>query len=228
MAWKFGKDDEGKVDDKKPEFNVDDLVSKLRTSFQEDLKATQTTLTNEFNGRLQAIEESTRKPAAKVEQTEIPSVYEDENAAFAQRLGPLAVQIALTNAKMTENNIFSELRDKGWGEYIDDVRKVIDDTPIQEKAKPAYEQYLRGAVQMIVGRAAMGSGLRREKNRFVLEDVGSGNSNSPELAAMRTLEEEARDVRPEGVDLLAKSGGSLEKWASKLGLKVSDLAKDAS
>jgi len=227
MAWPFKS--EQNADPKAAEqmkAEQEEFVKTLRSSFQEDLKPLQDKL-NAYEARFGTIEEKMTTPARR-EPTETPtrtSVFDDEDKAFAERVGPLVVETIQLKARLVENDIINELKDKGWGEYIPDIRKVLADTPVTEKAKPTYETYVRGAAEMIFGKKAMEGGLRRDANKqrfiFAEDEASGGNSNDP---TYRQINEEATDGK---VDILAKSGGDVNKWAAKLGIKdVSALMKE--
>ena len=226
MSWPFRSD--GNPDPKAAEqqkAEQEEFVKTLRSSFQEDLKPLQDKL-NAYEQRFGTIEEKMTAPPARREPTEpqtIPSVFDDEDKAFAERVGPLVVETIQLKARLVENDIIAELKEKGWGEFIPDVRKVLADTPVTEKAKPTYEQYVRGAAEMVFGKKAMEGGLRRDKQRFVFaeDESSSSNVNDPNY---RQIHEESTDGR---VDILAKSGGDVNKWAAKLGIKdVTALMKE--
>ena len=228
MSWPFRSD--GNPDPKAAEqqkAEQEEFVKTLRSSFQEDLKPLQDKL-NAYEQRFGTIEEKiTAPPARRADRTQIlrreQVFYEDEDKAFAERVGPLVIETVQLKARLVENDIIAELKEKGWGEFIPDIRKVLADTPVTEKAKPTYEQYVRGAAEMVFGKKAMEGGLRRDKQRFVFaeDESSSSNANDPNY---RQIHEESTDGR---VDILAKSGGDVNKWAAKLGIKdVTALMKE--
>jgi hypothetical protein len=216
MAWPFDKK-EGET--KTPEQSKEEaaaFISQLRTSFQEDLKPLQDKISAQ-DQRFADIESKLTRPAPQPNPdpnaNKLPSIWDDETgeAAINARLGPVAVQVALVNARMTEQQVLGEIREKGWGEFIPQIQKVVDDTPVQEKVKQGYATYLRGCVEMIVGREAMNSGLKRDpqKQRFFVEDgAGSGEGNTAEAQQLREESTGARYGNIENVD----------KWAQKMGI----------
>ena len=226
MAWfKDHKNPDAKAADQ-GKSEQDEFLTKLRSSIQEDLKAparpSMPTQHKIPSHRREDGGSRPRREPAETQQLE-PSVFDDEDKAFAERVGPLVVETIQLKARLVENDIIAELKEKGWGEFIPDVRKVLADTPMTEKAKPTYEQYVRGAAEMVFGKKAMEGGLRRDKQRFVFaeDESSSSNVNDPNY---RQIHEESTDGR---VDILAKSGGDVNKWAAKLGIKdVTALMKE--
>jgi hypothetical protein len=172
-VWPNKKDDPPQVkteDSKPPEApSAEALLAKmgeLLNPFKESIDGMRT--------RLDAIEES-RKPAP-TPPGEIPSVLDDENAAFNQRLTPLAVETINLRSRMVEREVLDEL--EGFSEFIPEIKKELANTSVQVKAMPNYEAYVRNVVDMIVGREARKGGLRRDKQRFILEDGSSTNDNT--------------------------------------------------
>jgi hypothetical protein len=124
--------------------------------------------------RLAALEES-RKPKEPVN-TEIPSVLDDENAAFNSRLTPIAVEHVSLRAMVIEDRVLRELKD--FEEFLPQIRKELANTQVQVKAMPNYEAYVRNVINMVIGEEARKGGLRRDKQRFVLEDGSSSSDNT--------------------------------------------------
>jgi hypothetical protein len=214
MAWPFDKK-EGET--KTPEQSKEEaaaFISQLRTSFQEDLKPLQDKLSAQ-DQRFADIESKLTRPAPQPnpDANKLPTIWDDEDgsAAINARLGPVVVETVQLKARLVENDVIAELREKGWSEYIPDIRKVLADTPITEKAKPTYENYVRGAVKMVIGDKAMSGGLRRDaqNNRFFIEDgSGAGEGASTEEAQQLREESAGRYGTIENVD----------KWAQKMGI----------
>jgi hypothetical protein len=125
--------------------------------------------------RMDAYEEA-RRPKEPVTPNETPSVLDDENAAFNARLTPLAVETINLRSRMVEREVLDEL--EGFSEFIPEIKKELANTSVQVKAMPNYEAYVRNVVDMIVGREARKGGLRRDKQRFILEDGSSTNDNT--------------------------------------------------
>src|SRR6516225_2273449 len=100
--------------------------------------------------RLAALEES-RKPKEPVN-TEIPSVLDDENAAFNSRLTPIAVEHVSLRAMVIEDRVLRELKD--FEEFLPQIRKELANTQVQVKAMPNYEAYVRNVINMVIGEEA--------------------------------------------------------------------------
>jgi len=124
--------------------------------------------------RLAALEEA-RKPAPPAN-PEIPSVLDNEDAAFRERLTPLAVETINLRSRMVEREVLDEL--EGFSEFLPEIKKELANTSVQVKAMPNYEAYVRNVVDMIVGREARKGGLRRDKQRFILEEGSSASDNT--------------------------------------------------
>jgi hypothetical protein len=214
MAWPFDKK-EGET--KTPEQSKEEaaaFISQLRTSFQEDLKASLAEQNTAFNQRFEAIEQKVTRPAPAnpdPNANKLPGIFDDEDgsAAINARLAPLAVETVQLKARMVENDVIAEMREKGWSKYIEEVRKVLTDTPIGVKAQTNYENYVRGAVKMVVGGHAMEGGVKNDANgRWFVEDgAGGGETNTEEAQQLRE-ESAGRYGTIENVD----------KWAQKMGI----------
>jgi hypothetical protein len=216
MAWFGEKKDGDPKAEEQSHAQMDELVTKLRTSFQEDLKPLQAKI-DSYETKFAELDQKVTKPAPKIEQQETPSVLDNEDAAFNQRMAPIAYQTALLNARMTESEILNEVASKGWGEFIPEIRKVLDQTNIQTKALDTYAGYVRNVASMIVGQKAMDGGLKRDPERktFFIED-GSGGSTS-ETSVQRKMMEEASDGK---IDILGRSGNDpLRFLRDKLGIE---------
>jgi hypothetical protein len=129
--------------------------------------------------RLTAFEEArTKKP--EVVPGDPTSVFDDEGRAWAERLGPLAVETVLMRAKMAQNEILGEYSD--WQEFFPQIKAELANAPVSVKADAAgWERYVRNVADMVIGREGRKSGLKRNNNSFVLETgVGAGDaSNGP-------------------------------------------------
>jgi len=167
MAWGKEEKPPEPVVEKKPDFNVEEFFTKL-----DERIAPLRTAVDDQSKRLAAIEENS-KPKTPTTPAVVPSVLDDEDAAFANRLGPLAINQVKLSAKIIENEIYDEMRSNGWDEYIPEVRKYFADVPIQTKADQNYEASARNVMDMVIGKAARSSGLKRRNSSFILEDVNA-------------------------------------------------------
>lgn len=220
MAWKnpFGMPEETdpqKIEAAKAQSKaeMEAFTSNLRTTFDESIKP----LREEFNALKSKVEsfETPRRESVRTDPTEIPSVLDNEDAAFAARIGPLAIQTGLLNARMTESEVFSEISSKGWGHLIPQIREVLEkQTPVQTKVGQGYRGYVDNVAQMLIGREAVSKGLKFDGNKqtFFLEDASGGGN--PQGNKLRALDQEANDGR---IDIL--NGRSVADWAKNMGIK---------
>jgi hypothetical protein len=219
------KKDEKKEEVKPPEQSkaeADDLIARMSASFQETIKPLQAKI-DSYETRFSTIEQSVKRPEPKVEQPEVPSVLDDEDAAFARRQMPQNVAIVQLNARITEGEIFREMEANGWGGYIPEVREQLDNTDIVVKGQPTYPNYVRNTVTMVIGKRAMEKGLKFDsgKNSFFLEDSSKGTTSSSDNASRNKLMELASD----GKIALFKGNNpedAVEFLQKKLGIKDVD------
>ena len=105
------------------------------------------------------------------------SIFEDEGKAFAERIGPLAVETVLMRAKMAQNEILEEYSD--WKEFFPQIKQELDSAPVSVKADAAgWSRYVRNVADMVIGREGRKSGLKRNNNSFVLETGGGSGDQS--------------------------------------------------
>jgi hypothetical protein len=177
----FKKKDEPVPDPKTPTDNEALLakMGELLNPFKESID----NFKKEVGERFAAVEEGIKPKPAPVTPTERASVFDNEDAAFAERMGPLVVSQVELKARVLERDVFDEYKD--WADLLPKVRKILDETPIQTKAAPNYESYIRNVFNMLIGSEARENGLRRNGTRFVLEDGASSNrtTDSPEAQA---------------------------------------------
>jgi hypothetical protein len=172
----------------------------------------------QINQRLAAIEES-RKP--KVEPTEVPSVLENEEAAFTQRLGPMAAAQVLTNARITESEVLNDLRSQGWSEYIPKLKDILSKTPLETKARADYEACVRNFATMLIGEDAIKGGLKRKGNSFILEDA-NGAVGDP---AAEAATQEDRDFLNYEMTTSKGKRVTRREFLTRMGIDVTDPAK---
>jgi hypothetical protein len=144
-----------------------------------------------YGARFDALESNTRKPQPKAEPTEITSVLDDENAAFSQRMTPIVLRQLELEARIVRSDIKAEYASAGygdlWSQYESEITNVLDSSPIlTSEGKPMRgdPQYIRNAVDMVMGRAARKAGMRfdgKSKGFFLESASGSDNgSHQPE------------------------------------------------
>lgn len=222
MAWpSFGrqpdpdpkKEEELKAQSKK---EADEFIAQLTTSFETKLNEKLEPLKQEIAAVKTA---ATPKPPENHDQDRrVPSIMDDEDAAFNARLGPLAAQTVMLNARLTETEVLSDISSQGWDHIIPQIREVLDkQTPLQTKAGEGYKGYVENVAAMIIGRSAREKGLKFDgtKQTFFLED--SSNNSNPEGNKLRKLEQEANDGK---IDIL--HGRSVAQWAKAMGIENPD------
>ena len=188
------------------------FTANLRTSFDEVLKP----LRDEVAALKTAAIKPVVAPAKQDPPPEIPSVLDNEDAAFSARLVPIAAQTVMLNARMTETEVLSDISAKGWGHLVPQIREVLEkQTPLQTKAGQGYRGYVENVADMLIGKEAKAKGLKFDGNKqtFFLEDA-SGSGNASANSKMRQLEQDATDGR---IDIL--HGRTLSKWAQDMGIK---------
>jgi len=164
--------DEGKSDG-------DLLLEKISAAIDAKLSPINATV-GELKTEWDSLKTASRPPEKETPPKDPParvSVLDDEEAAFQQRLGPLAYQNAVTMARVIESEVFSELREQGLGELLPDVRKYLENTPIQRKAEKDYPGYVRNVAKLVFADKAMAAGVKlgADQKTFYLE---SGNTRT--------------------------------------------------
>jgi hypothetical protein len=165
----------------------DEMLAKLRTSFEEVIKPMREKI-DSYETRFNSIEEQTRKPAPKVENTEIPSVLDDEDGAFRTRLNPLISTVSQISGQMVEDRVVADITAQGWGELVPDLRKTLATIHPNYKADPNYETSVRKIAFGMIGERAVSKGLKADpdkKTYFFAEDAGgqAATSSGPRISA---------------------------------------------
>jgi hypothetical protein len=216
MPWPFRQADPDPEKEKKlaeqSKAEADAFIAQLTTTFEQKLDAKLKPLQDE----LAAVKTSaTPKPRTENQETvTTPSVFDDEDAAFNAHIGPIAVQTALLNARMTETEVLSDISSQGWGHLIPQIRDVLEkQTPLQTKAGQGYKGYVENVAAMLIGKEAKAKGLKFDGNKqtFFLEDGAA--SNNPTTGKQRQLDELANDGK---IDIL--HGRSVAEWAKNMGI----------
>jgi hypothetical protein len=221
MAWPgFGRQPDPDPEKEKKlaeqsKAEADAFIAQLTTSFESKLEEKIKPIREEIAAVKTAATPARTETRAEETKT-IPSILDDEDAAFNARLGPLAVQTAMLNARLTETEVLNEISSQGWGHLIPQIREVLDkQTPLQTKAGQGYRGYVENVAAMLIGKSAREKGLKFDgsKQTFFLEDA-SASSNNPQGSKMRKLEEEANDGK---IDIL--HGRSVPEWLKAMGIE---------
>lgn len=133
------------------------------------------------------------KPKEPPKPTEIPSVLDDENAAFSVRMAPVMQRQLELEARQARNDVKLEYMELGvgdlWKEYEKEIdaqllssslvrQRIEDGQLVPQRGDP---QFIRNTVDMIFGRAAREKGIRfnGEKKTFFLEGASGGMEGAP-------------------------------------------------
>jgi hypothetical protein len=189
MTWPFPDDKAKTVEegDNKPPTSADAPPAKTPAEIiAESLKPLAEGFTK-LNARLDTLEQNTRpRPKSETPPEQI-SVLDDENAAFAQRIGPVMLRQLELEARVVKNDIKAEYASAGYGElwaqFETEINQVIDGSPIvspEGRAVRGDPQYIRNVVDMVMGRNARKAGMRFDgkSKGFFLETGGSGADGS--------------------------------------------------
>jgi len=221
MAWNFGRQPDPDPEKEKKiaeqsKAEADAFIAQLTTSFQAKLEENMKPLRDEIAELKSA---AAPKQAERTEEDRrIPSVMDDEETAFNARLGPLAAQTVLLNARLTETEVLNEISLQGWGHIVPQIREILNkQTPLQTKAGEGYRGYVENVAAMLIGKAARDKGLKFDGNKqtFFLEDASSSGSEGG--GKNRQLEELATDGK---IDIL--HGRSVAEWAKNMGISNPD------
>jgi hypothetical protein len=190
-----------------------DLIAESLSGFEARITERFTAL----DGRMNTVEQQTAKPVARVENPETPSVFENEDGAFASRVGPIAARQLELEARMVKAEVKAEYVAAGFGEmwskFEHDITGQLDASALVQpdggggvKALRGDPGYVRNVVDMILGRALRAKGIKFDggKDRFFLEDAGGSGNAGPSaeaLAAEGFTNDQLRVIRRMGIPL---------------------------
>lgn len=142
------------------------------------------------------------------------SVLDDEEAAFVQRLTPLAIETLNTRFELMFDRVsreyISKIGSDAWAQIEPDIRKSLEDASVSPVLR-ANPQYIKNTVRMIMGEKAE-SGFRfdAKDKKFFLENGEHPDPN--------TKVEKPEDGLNDRQIKAAKSFGmSLEDYKKSLG-----------
>lgn len=112
-----------------------------------------------------------KEPVKKVENVEIPSVLDDENAAFNARTGPIYQRQLELEAKVALGEVKSEYVSLGfgafWTENESKINTMLTNSPLASpdgnggvKIVRGDPEYIRNVADMFIGRAARSGGVK--------------------------------------------------------------------
>jgi hypothetical protein len=157
----------------------------LAESLRSGLEPVMAKLT-EVSTRLDTVEQATKRPARDATEGAPPSrvsVFDDEDAAIAQRMAPLFQRQLETEARMTYNEVKSEVTAKGYGEVFEkfgaQIEQTLEGSPLvgpDNKLCRGDKTYIRNVITMVIGAEAVKAGLKfngRDRGFFI---EGAGGS----------------------------------------------------
>jgi hypothetical protein len=162
-----------------PKESQEDLIKRL---FAEN----QTTFTQKFTEIEGKIESLKVKPPEKPADPAQPiSVLDNEDAAFAQRIGPVAYQNYQMQARLTLMDIKEEYPREVWQRFQKEISEALGKETVMYQSNP---QCVRNVCDMIIGRAAKDNGFRYDSKgkKFFLEDASQVDAQgNPQAEAER-------------------------------------------
>ena len=185
MAWPFKKEEpEGTKTPEEPKPNEtpkesqEDLIKRL---FSENF----TPLNEKFSALETKVNSLTERPAPQPTPENVPSVLDDENAAFRTRLNPVEGATLLAHAKLALLEVKEEYPTEVWKHFEKDIRSEVSQGAPQAQANPAF---IRNVADMVIGRSARQNGYRYDgtSKHFFLEDASQvSESTNPTSEADR-------------------------------------------
>lgn len=197
MAWPGGKEI-----DYKAEFGVENkeaLLAKLaKVSELETLSTTLKTTTEVQSGELNTIKETLRALELKSTETnnnnnnnnnnqnnnqnvEIPSVQDDENAAFASRMAPLYAQTLITAAKFNKMEVVNRLKssDPYFPKLQKEFEELLKTIPLNQAGHERGGELIENAYNVVKGKHLdqILQDTRAGKGEFFIES-GSNSGNT--------------------------------------------------
>jgi len=183
MAWKkmFGEP-EKESEVKEPEKKVED--NKTPEKSPAELIADALKPVTDGFAKLQGEIDDLKVRTAPKDHHEVPSVMDDEDAAFNTRLTPIMSKTLELEAKDAKREVEQEYKNLGFGDLWDANRKDIDaflskaalvtqgedGKPVTLRGNP---EFIRNVADMMIGRAAKKGGVKFDgkDNKFFLEDT---------------------------------------------------------
>lgn len=195
MTWPFNKakveetnvpaNNNPEVGNTVPEKTPAELIAESVTAAMRPLLDAQ----NAANARFDSLEARLPKPVATaVVADELPSVFDDENAAFNRRVGPLAQRQLETEAKIALGEVRQEYAARGfgdaWGQFDAEIKSILENSPLVDSKNNLCRgdaAYIRNVVDMVFGRAAIKAGMKfggKERGFFTESAGGDGGNTS--------------------------------------------------
>lgn len=179
MAWPFNSEEKpnGDGESKPPEKSPAELIAE---SVSAALKPFADRLDN-LATDMASVKESTKPRQPEAKPMDLPSVFDNEDAAFNLRLTPIMARQLELEARVALKDIKYEYQSAGfgdlWSQYESDINSILEQSPLVDgnnKLLRGNPDYIRNTVDMVFGRAARKAGMRFDgKNKtFFLESAG--------------------------------------------------------
>jgi hypothetical protein len=162
--------------------------------------------------RLEAVEASTKRPV-RTEPTTVEqpaSVFDDEDKAFAQHLGPLAQRQLEFEARVVKQEVKQEFVAKGYGDFLtkfaERIDTTLDNSPLvagDGKLCRGDRVYIRNVINMVIGEEATNNKLRfdgKERGFFLESAGGDAGVNSGGVPDDGLTDEQRKIFLRMGVD----------------------------
>ena len=179
MAWPFPKKEESPMD-KPADKPADQPKEKSPAELIAESLGPITAKLNAMDAKIDSYKP--KEPVKTVVTSEIPSVLDDENAAFNARTGPLYQRQLEMEAKLALSDIKAEYAEAGFGAFWRENESKIN-TMLANTALAAPDgnggfkivrgdpEYIRNVADMFIGRAARAGGVKfnESSKSFFLE-----------------------------------------------------------
>lgn len=172
----FNRNKDDKPDQSKEQMDalVEAFSAKLETKLEEKLSPLRTTvegIKTEWDG-IKA--EANKPPEVDHNKNADGTELTDEQRRDRDSRTQFALIVA-TNARITEQNLISEVRAQ-WPHLVPRIQEILGSFTLAEKAQANYPIRCQNAVKLIVGEEAMKAGLKYDgtAKRFMIEDSTGG------------------------------------------------------
>lgn len=141
---------------------------------------------NDIKTKQDSLETRLQPKPAPAEAPQRTSVFDDEDRAIAERMTPLALRQLNSDARYEKDQVFSEYREAGLGDFLKEctveINKILDGTPLvggDGQIMRGNPEYIRNTIDMVFGRKARAAGAKfggKDRGFFVEGAVGGGDS----------------------------------------------------
>jgi hypothetical protein len=181
MAW-FNKTGEATKEPEQDKAAIDSLVERLGASIEEKMKPMRESV-SKLETRWNELEQAAAAPPPPEKKDPADPAVEPDRWK-QENLTPLAIGQILTNARITESEVINEIAGT-WPEQLPEIKDYFSKADIAIKAKADYGAWCRNVVKVVIGGAAMKSGLRYDGQgkRFFLETNSGAGAATPGFSA---------------------------------------------